>query len=123
MLFRSVKMPSQGSAELADADLATIPFHISFQELSNLFGTANGIPIAKLVSEFQKRVLSSDKPNEPTRFDIQILSSLNLPVAKIAAAERDFRRIDSENLARRSRAMFQVGATSPVRGFQANPGL
>ena len=118
-----VEMPSQGSVELADADLATIPFHISFQQLANLFGTANGTPIAKVISEFQKRVLSGDKPNEPTRFDTQILSSLNLPVARIAAAERDFRRIDSEKLARRSRAMFQVTATSPMRGFQANPGL
>src|SRR5262249_49178806 len=117
-----VEMLSQGNVELADADLATIPFHISFQQLANLFGTANGIPIAKVASEFQKRELRSDKPNEPTQFDTQILSSLNLPVAEIAAAERDFRRIDRAKLARRSRAMFQVGATSPMRGFQANPG-
>jgi hypothetical protein len=75
------------------------------------------------VSKFQRRVLNSHKPNEATRFDTQILSSLNLPVAEIAAAERDFRRIDREKLARRSRAMVQVGATSPMRGFQANLGL
>jgi uncharacterized protein DUF4912 len=118
-----VEMPSQGSVELADADLATIPFHISFQQLANWFGTANGIPIAKIVSESQKRVLSGDKSKQPTLFDTQILSSLNLPVAEIAAAERDFRRIDSEKLARRAGVMFQVGATSPARGFQANPGL
>jgi hypothetical protein len=118
-----VEMPSQGSVELANVDLATIPFHISFQQLANLFGTANDTLVARLVSEFQKRVLTSDKPNEATRFDTQILSNLRLSLPEIAAAERDFKKIDTEKLARRARAMFQVGATSPVRGFQANPGL
>jgi hypothetical protein len=42
---------------------------------------------------------------------------------EIAAAERDFKKIDSEKLVRRVRAMLQVAATSPVRGFDANPGL
>jgi len=116
-----VQMPSQGSVEHANVELATIPFHISFQELANLFGTPNGTSIARVVSEFQKRVLNSDKPNEKTRLDTQIFSSLNLSPDKIAAAQQNFTRIDSEKLARRARAMF--AATSPVHGFQANPGL
>jgi len=119
----TVEMPSQGSIEPADVDLATIPFHVSFQQLANLFGTANGTSIARALSEFQKRLLNSDKPTEETRFDAQILRSLNLSLVKIAAAQHDFRRIDSGKLARRARAMLQVPATSPVHGFQANPGL
>jgi hypothetical protein len=118
-----VEMPSQGSVELADVDLATIPFHISFQQLANLLGTANDTSIARAVSEFQKRVLNSHKPNEPTRFDTQILHGLNLSLDEIAATKPDFRKIDHEKLARRARTMFQVAATSPVRGFQANAGL
>ena len=118
-----VEMPSQGSIEIADVDLATIPFHLSFQQLANLFGVANDTSIARVVSEFRKRVLNNGKPNEPTRFDTQILNSLNLSVDEIAATERDFRRLDSEKLVRRARAMLQVAATSPVRGFEANPGL
>jgi Domain of unknown function (DUF4912) len=117
-----VEMPSQGSVELADVDLATIPFHISFQQLANLFGTANDASIARVVSEFQKRLLTNGEPHEATRLDRRILSSLNLSPDEIAAAERDFRKIDSEKLARHTRAMFQVGATSPARGFQADPG-
>ena len=118
-----IEMPSQGSDELADVDFATIPFHISFQQLSSLFGKANDISITKVISKFQKRVLSTDKPNEATQSDTRILSSLNLSLDEIAGAERDFKKIDSEKLARRARAMFQVAATSPVRGFQANSGL
>jgi hypothetical protein len=117
-----VEMPPQGSVELADVDLATIPFHLSFQQLANLFGAANDTSVAKVVSEFQKRILSSDKPNEATRFDTQILRSLNLSLPEIAAAERDFKKIDTEKLARRARAMFRFAATSPALGFQANPG-
>ena len=112
-----VEMPPQGSVEPADVDLATIPFHLSFQQLANLFGATNDTSVAKVVSEFQKRVLNSHKPNEATRSNTQILSNLNLSLAEIAAAERDFKKIDTEKLARRVRAMFRFAATSPVRGF------
>jgi hypothetical protein len=117
-----VEMPPQGSVELADLVLATIPFHLSFQQLVNLFGAANDAPVARLASEFQKRVLGSDKTNEATRFDTQILRDLNLSLAEIAVAKRDFKKIDTGKLARRARAMLRFAATSPARGFEANPG-
>ncbi|HEY0726331.1 MAG TPA: DUF4912 domain-containing protein, partial [Pyrinomonadaceae bacterium] len=118
-----VEMPSQGCVELAEVDLATIPFHISFQQLANLLGTTNDASIARVVSEFQKRLINNGEPHEVTRSDRRILSSLNLSLDEIAAAERDFRKIHSEKPARHTRVTFQVGATSPTQGFQANPGL
>ena len=117
-----VEMPPQQSVEPADVDLATIPFHLSFQKLANLFGAPNDTLVAKVVSEFQKRVLNSDKPNEATRSDTQILRNLNLSLPEIAAAERDFRKIDTEKLARRARAMFRFAAASPARGFEGTSG-
>src|SRR5206468_6537896 len=102
--------------------LATIPFHLSFQQLANLFGAPNDTSVAKIVSEFQKRVLNSDKPNEAIRSDTQILRNLNLSLAEIAAAERDFKNVDTEKLARRARVMFRFAAASPVRGFEATSG-
>ena len=117
-----VEMPPQGSVEPVNVDLATIPFHLSFQQIANLFGAANDTSVAKVVSEFQRRVLNSDKPNEATRSDTQILRNLNLSLPEIAAAQRDFKKIDTEKLARRARAMFRFAATSPVRGFEANSG-
>ena len=116
-----VVMPAHGTVELADADLATIPFHLSFQQLANVFGATSDASLARLLSEFQKRILSSDKPNEATTCETQILRDLQLSLPEIAAADRDFRRIDTKRLARRARAMFRLGATSPVRGFPANP--
>jgi hypothetical protein len=87
-----------------------------------LFGAPNDTSVAKVLSEFQKRVLNSDKTNEATQADTQILRNLNLSLAEMAAAERDFKKIDTEKLARRARAMFRFAATSPVRGFEANSG-
>ncbi len=103
-----VEMPPQGSVELADVDLATIPFHLSFQQLANLFGTANDTSVARLVSEFQKRVLSSDKPNEAAPSDTRILRGLNLSLPEIATAEHNFKKIDTEKLMRRARAMVSI---------------
>jgi hypothetical protein len=116
-----VEMPLHGSVELADVDLATIPFHLSFQQLANLFGAANDTQLARVVSEFQNRVLG-DKPNEATPSDTLILRNLNLSLPEIAIAERDFKKIDTEKLVRRARAMLRFAATSPARGFEANPG-
>jgi Domain of unknown function (DUF4912) len=119
----AVEMPPQQSVELADVDLATIPFHLSFQKLADLFGVPNDTPLARVVSEFQKRVSSSNKPNEATPSETQILRKLNLSLPDIAAAERDFQKSDTEHLMRRIRAMLRFGATSPARGFDANAGL
>lgn len=118
-----MEMPPHGSVKLADVDLATIPFHVSFQQLANLFGAAHDAPVARVVSKFQKRVLSSDKPNEATRSETQIFRNLNLSLPEIAAAQRNFRKVDTGRLARHARAMFRVAATSPVRGFEANSRL
>jgi len=117
-----VEMPPYGSVELADADLATIPFHFSFQQLANLFGAVNDTSVARLISEFQERVLTCEKPNEATQSDTQILRRLNLSLPEISNAERDFRKIDAQKFARRARAMFRFVATSPARGFRANSG-
>jgi hypothetical protein len=116
-----VEMPPRGSVELAEVDFATIPFHLSFQQLRNLFGAGNNPSVARLVSEFQKRVLTCRKPNEATPFDTQILRRLNLSLAEMAIAERNFKKINADKLARRARRMFRFAATSPVRGFEANP--
>jgi hypothetical protein len=114
-----IDMPRRGSVELADIDLATIPFHLCFQQLANLFGGPNDTPVARVVSEFQKRVLSNDNPNEATPCDMQILRDLNLSLPEIAAAEGDFKKIDTKRLARRARTLLAVSSSSSASGFQA----
>jgi len=107
-MSQEIEMPPQESVGLADVDLATIPFHLSFQQLANLFEAPNNTSIARVVSEFQKHVLSSDKYNEVTRSETQILRNLNLSLSEIAAAGRDFKKIDTGRLTRRARAMLSI---------------
>jgi hypothetical protein len=103
-----VKMPPHRSVDSADVDLATIPFHLRFQQLANLFGAGNDTPVATLVSEFQKRVLNREQPNEVLPSDAQIVRSLNLWLPEIAGAQRNFRKIHTEKLARRARGMLSI---------------
>ena len=116
-----IKVQSHGKLEIAEVDLATIPFHLRFQQLSNLFGATVDVSLAKVISEFQKRALNGEKPNEATQLETQILRDLNVSLSDIAVAERDFRNIDTARLTRRAHATFRLAATSPPRGFQANP--
>jgi hypothetical protein len=104
----AVKMPPHGSVEPTDVELATIPFHLSFQQLANLFGATIHTSVASLVSQLQKRVLSSDQTKEATPSQRRILRSLNLSRPEIAAAQRDFEKIDTEKLTRRARAMVSI---------------
>lgn len=117
-----VKMPPNGGAEIADVDLATIPFHLSFQQLVNLFGSPNHTPLTKAISKVQKRVLTSHGPNELSPAETQILRKLNLGLPEIAAAQRDFEKSDIEKLARRKGALLRFAATSPSCGFEGESG-
>ena len=116
-----IQMPPEGCAEIADVDLATIPFHLSFQRLANLYGAHNDIPLAKVVSKFQNFALNSYSPNEWSSAET-LLRKLELSLAEIAVTQRNFKRSDTEKLARRVRAMLRVSATSPMGGFEANLG-
>ena len=121
-ISNDIEIPPQGSAELTDVDLATIPFHLGFEQLVNLLDGRNDTPLARLVSNFQKRVLDSRSPNELSPTETLILRKLNLSLPEIAAANHDFEKSDRSKLARRTRAFLRFTATSPSRGFEANSG-
>ena len=115
-----VEMPPQESVELSDVDLATIPFHLSFEQLANLFEAPNDARLARVVSKFQKRVINNQEPNESVSAETDVFRRLNLSPAEIAVAQRDFRKINTEQLARRTRAIIRFMTSSPSRGFEGN---
>src|SRR5437764_10815127 len=55
-----IKMPSERMAENVDVDLATIPFHLSFQRLIDSFRASNSGGIAEVVARLQKRVMTDE---------------------------------------------------------------
>jgi len=111
-----VMMPPNGIAEITEVDLATIPFHVSFQQLLNLFGPATDTALAAVISQFEKRALSSEEKTL-SGADKKILRKLHGSVSVMAAAWRAFNDIDDEKLARRTRALLGFGSSSPFRGF------
>ena len=87
-----IETPPLRSVEVAEVDSGTIRFHLSFQQLAHGVGAATNTPVARVVSDFENRVLATHPPNKTTRSDMQILRDLNLSLREIATAERGFKR-------------------------------
>ena len=116
-ISHEIAMPPTGVSETTDVDLATIPFHVAFQQLLNLFRTATETRLATVLSQFQKRALSSERQTRLSSDEKIILRKLDVSPADIAAARRAFDDTDSEKLARRTGALLGFGASSPSRRF------
>jgi hypothetical protein len=112
-----VMMPADGIAETADVDLATIPFHVSFQQLLDLFGVANDDALAAVISRFQKRALRSEGHKELSAEERTILRKTDVSLSEIAATRRAFNETDGEKLRKCTDALLGFGSTSPPRGF------
>ena len=115
-----VVMPPNCIAEAADVHLATLPFHLSFQRLLDLFGVSNETALATVMSHFQNRALSSEQSETLSGEEEKILRKLHVSTSEIAAAGRAFNKIDREKLARRTRALLGFSSTSPSRGFEGD---
>jgi hypothetical protein len=111
-----IVMPPTGIAETGDVDLVTIPFHVSFQQLFDLFGATNGAELTAVISRFQKHALREGHEGLDAE-ERKILLKLNVSLPEIATARRAFDETDSEKLARRTGALLGFGASSPSRGF------
>jgi Domain of unknown function (DUF4912) len=120
-ISNKIEIPPQGMADIGDVDLAMIPFHLSFDQLTKLIGAPKNAPLARVISQFQKRIII-EQPDHAAPADAQIVRKLNYSRADIAGAHRDFQKINTEKLARRTRAILQSIASSPVRGFEGNSG-
>ena len=115
-----VSMPPEKVTEGVDVDLATIPFHVRFQRLLDLFGAANGDALATVISRFQTRALSSGRYEKLSPEQRKILRLGDVALSEIADARRAFNQIDSEKLARRTRALLGLGSISSSRGFEGD---
>jgi hypothetical protein len=113
---KEVVMPPSGMTGTRDVDLVTIPFHLSFQQLLDFFGPANDTELAAVISQFQKRALSSEEQTLSGGHK-KILRKLHGSVSELAAEWRAYNDIDDEKLARRTRALLGFGSSSLFRGF------
>ena len=119
-MSNEIAMPPNAATETVDVDLVTIPFHLSFQQLVDLLRPANDTELATVISQFQKRALSSEERARLSPEKKRILLRLDVSLPDIAAAWRTFDRPDSEKLARRTVALLAFGPSSPSRGFEGD---
>jgi hypothetical protein len=115
-MSNEILMPRYKSDETGDIDTVMIPFHVSFQQLLNLFGPATDTELAAVISQFEKRALSSEEKTLSGGHK-KILRKLHGSVSELAAEWRAFNDIDGKKLARRTRALLGFGSSSLFRGF------
>src|SRR5712692_4301887 len=111
-----VTMPPESVSEKVDVDVATVPFHLSFQHIVDLFRSSNDGAITERISQLQER--AADEEESLTAEEKEILRAMNLSLADLAAARRAY--LDSDNretLRKRLEALLGFGSTSPRRGF------
>jgi hypothetical protein len=113
-----VRMPPDQVAAPADFDLVTIPLHLRFQRLLDLFGAAKGDALTEIVSQFQKRALSNEVHKKLSPEERDVLRAMDLSLSEIAADRREFTdNADSETLRKRTKALLSFGQTSSSPGF------
>jgi len=110
-------IPPAETSEAEDVDLATIPFHLRFQQLVDLFGAANGDALATVISRFQNRTVKRESQDKLSSKERQIFQRTGIALSDLADARRVFDHIDSKKLKRDPEALLGLGATSPSRGF------
>jgi hypothetical protein len=116
-----VKMPPEKVAENMDVDVATIPFHLSFQRLIDTFRASNGNALSEIVSRLQKRAVTEEERAMFTPEEWEILRAMNLSIDEIGAARRAF--LDAANskaLRRRAETLLGFGGSSPARAFDGS---
>lgn len=117
-----VKLPFQGSAEIAAVDLATIPFHISFQKLVDLLNLTNGDPLVTALSRLEDRIVAfAERDVDLAPADREILRALNMSVDDLRGGRVSFaERPNESQLGKRAEAILALGATNPTSGFGAS---
>src|SRR5437773_532567 len=119
-ISNEIMIPPAETSAAEHVDLATIPFHLSFQQLVDLFGAANDDALAMVISRFQTRALTSKGDKELSPKEREILRRGDVALSEIADARRAFNETDSEKLSRRTDALLGFGSSSPSRGFKGN---
>ena len=113
-----VTMPPDNVAADVDVDIATIPLHLSFQQLLDLFRVSNGATLTEIISEFQKRALNKEERELLSAQELKILRAMDLSLLSTAVAWRAFRdQADYEMLRKRTESILSAGSASLRGGF------
>jgi len=113
---KAIMMSSAEVSENEQVDLATIPFHLSFQQLVDLFGV-NDEAVAAVISRFQTRAVSSARYEKLSSDERKVLQRTGAALSALVDARHTFNQIDSEKVKRRAESLLRPDSTSPSRAF------
>jgi hypothetical protein len=111
-----VTMPPDDASENSEFDLATVPFHLSFQRLIDLFRASNGNAIGAILARLQRRAVTEEERDLLTPEEWEVFRAMDISVADLDAARQPFQNHD-ERLRQKTEAVLGFGATSPGRAF------
>jgi hypothetical protein len=112
----TVTMPPDSASENTEVDLATVPFHLSFQRLVDLFRASNGNALSAILGRLQRRAVSDSDRDLLTPEELEVFRAMDVSLADIETARQQFGK-DDERLRKKTEAVLGFGATSPGRGF------
>jgi hypothetical protein len=115
-----VTMPPAEISEADDVNLVTIPFHLRFQQLVDLFRAPSDDALAAVISRSQTRAVDSGRYQKLRSEERKILRRTGVALSELADAWRSFNQVNSEKLRKRARALLGLGSTSPSRGFKGD---
>ena len=113
-----VVMPPDSVAENVDVDLATIPFHLSFQRLIDLFRASNTDALTEIISRLQNRAVAAEERDLLSAEEWEILRAMDLSLDDLKSTRGSIAgRVNEAALRRRAEALLGFGASSPARPF------
>jgi hypothetical protein len=114
-----VTMPADKVSESVDVDLATIPFHLSFQRLIDLFRANNGDALTEIISRLQRRAVSDAERDLLTPEELEILRAMNISIEEMESTHAAFghARWNEAALRRRAETLLGLSATNPTSAF------
>jgi hypothetical protein len=117
VMSNEIMIPPAEPSDVEHMDIATIPFHLRFQQLVDLFAASNDDALVTVISRFQTRAVSSGKHQTLSSEERKVLQRTGIAQSQLADSQRAFDQIDRKKLTRRGEALLGSGATSPSRGF------
>ena len=113
----TVTMPPESASENAVVDVATVPFHLSFQHMIDVFRKSNGDELTTAISRLQERATAGEG-GALSGEEHEVLRAMNLSIEQVDAARRAFmQQSDNIMLRKRAEAILGFGSTSPAGGF------
>jgi hypothetical protein len=119
-MSNEIVIPPAEISEAEHTDIATIPFHLRFQQLVDLFGAANNDVLATVISRFQARAVSNGRQEKLSPEERRTLRRPGIALSELADGRHAFNQIDREKLKRDAEALLGPGATSPVHAFRGD---